>query len=508
MNKKREEKPDIVKLKPVSGIAPGLYLTIIYSIIAVIILFLVLLLPGIVKNGSKVTFITAVPESSAVSPLGTGAAVYQDSTYLGSGNFTVFLKKGTYTFRFEKPGYISEEMNISIGGRIMFSLFFPKKATVEKKMKLASLDEYLSLRIKDLYAWSFITEYSQSYFYPEHFSALAQDIAAADLDGDQLERVERFYQHTAALISSDAMFRDYQKGAEVLNAAYSSSNKTVFTNPEHLGLLNSYYGSRISDSQEILTDMPERISPNSDIFDAAVSLKLLGVNYASVAGGAYTAGRTGTELPGKLDEYPVYHEVEDFFISVREVSERDFAYFINENPYWSSTNSDVLIESNLVDDFYLNGIDLDNPKDFPVRNISWHAAAAYCSWLTEKIAAENSDYQSLMATLPTGAQWEYAAAASDAAFTTALSVAPAFALKPVHLLGNVWEYTSETYLPTGKALFHNIDSELRDVDTEKVVRGGSWANEALPDILYSYGSAAPYSCSEFIGFRPVLVYKE
>jgi len=113
-----------------------------------------------------------------------------------------------------------------------------------------------------------------------------------------------------------------------------------------------------------------------------------------------------------------------------------------------------------------------------------------------------------MATLPTGAQWEYAAAASDTAFTTSLSVAPAFAVKPVHLLGNVWEYTSETYLPTGKALFYNIDSGLRGVSTEKVVRGGSWANKVSPDMLYSYGSAAPYSCSEFIGFRPVLVYKE
>ncbi len=508
MNKKHEEKPDNVKLKPVSGLAPGLYLTIIYAAISVILLFLVLLLPGIVKNGSKVTFITSVSESSTAGGTGTGAAVYQDSFYLGSGNFTSFLKKGTYTLRFEKPGYVSEEEKISIGGRLMFSLFFPKNITVEKQLKLASLDEYLSLRIKDLYAWSFITEYSQNYFYPDHFSALAQDIAAAGLDVDQIERIQRFYQHTAALISSDEMFRDYQTGAEILNEAYSLSNKAVFTNPAHLGLLNSYYGGQIEENQETLHDLPERATPHSDIFDADTGIQLLGVNFTAVAGGAFTTGRTGTELPEKLDEYPAFHDIEEFFISVREVSERDFAVFIRENSYWNRTNIDILVEKNLVDDFYLKGIDLDNPKDFPVRNISWYAAEAYCSWLTEKIASDNPKYQSLKASLPTAAQWEYAAAASDTAFTSALSVAPAFTKKPVNLIGNVWEFTSDTYLPTGNALFLDIDAELSGVETEKVVRGGSWANKVSSDLLYSSGSAAPYSCSEFIGFRPVLIYKE
>ncbi|MDR1363603.1 MAG: hypothetical protein LBJ35_06100, partial [Spirochaetaceae bacterium] len=64
-NVKNTGDQDNVKLSPVFGLRPGVYVTVIYSLIIIIILFFLLIFPGITRRGSLVAF-TSEPSGAAV----------------------------------------------------------------------------------------------------------------------------------------------------------------------------------------------------------------------------------------------------------------------------------------------------------------------------------------------------------------------------------------------------------------------------------------------------------
>lgn len=489
MSKKTAEKPVEVKLKSVFGIPPGLYLLIIYIFIAVSIIFLVFFLPGIIHNGSIVNFSTTPG----------GAAIYSDDIYIGSGDFSEFISKGMHTFTFKKYGYVTENIERNLGGRIVFSWLFPRRESVSTVMKLKSLNNYLLNKAKTLYEWSYITDYSSNYFYPEIYTELAEDLAETELSTAQVSRVSEFYKHTAALISSDKMLIDYVRGGEILQNAFNIQ----FIETENMELLKNYF------SKEMDQNLPPSYAEN---YSSAINSKtnteyiqLFNINFLWIEENKVLSGNPDFTHTDSLTEFPYLVSLDTYAISTREISVNDFAVFVEQNPDWSVRNKQNLIDEGLVDAQYLLDVDLLNPDDLPIRNISWYAAKAYCSWFSDFLP---SKYSNLYMSLPTTSEWQYAASLFNNSYTSTFSSAPVFSKVPVNFLGNVWEFCNDTYVPTGSALYEAIDNELEAGWTQKTVMGGSWANNPSDISLYTIGSIEPYSCSEFIGFRPVLLFKE
>lgn len=159
-------------------------------------------------------------------------------------------------------------------------------------------------------------------------------------------------------------------------------------------------------------------------------------------------------------------------------------------------------------------VDLEQPHPtWPVANVSWYDAVAYCRW---------ADLQ-----LPTEEQWERAARGTDGrlypwgdeppdasrslygagykGFRTYLDsgVSRAPGASPVGALdmaGGVWEWCSDVYLrPEWKP--HQVRTSM------KVVRGGAWVSTSL-EIRSSYRYPMHADASgPTVGFRPVLVPK-
>lgn len=153
----------------------------------------------------------------------------------------------------------------------------------------------------------------------------------------------------------------------------------------------------------------------------------------------------------------------------------------------------------------------------PVVDVSWQDAQAYLTWLSRK----NSQHYRLL----TEAEWEYAAragssteyywgtgagqnnanckhcgSASDGKLPVAVgSFAPnAFGL--FDMLGNVWEWVEDRY----HANYHRVPKDGRawaGGEAMRVVRGGSWMNEADESRAARRDASAADGCGENSGFR-------
>jgi formylglycine-generating enzyme required for sulfatase activity len=154
--------------------------------------------------------------------------------------------------------------------------------------------------------------------------------------------------------------------------------------------------------------------------------------------------------------------------------------------------------------------------DHPVVRVSWHDAVAYAAWLSERTGERWW--------LPTEAEWEKAARGTDGqiypwgdAFdttrcntsesgksgTTPVGTYPAGASPygAQDLAGNVWEWTGSRYLSYPYTTSFGRE-DLKSTGS-RVLRGGSWVNDARKARAAYRVNLQPWLFSEHLGFRVV-----
>ncbi|MBL4658843.1 MAG: formylglycine-generating enzyme family protein [Alcanivoracaceae bacterium] len=90
--------------------------------------------------------------------------------------------------------------------------------------------------------------------------------------------------------------------------------------------------------------------------------------------------------------------VNAFYLDSYLVSNNEFNKFINSHPKWQKkTSKSIFNDVNYLKHLEVGGISIKAEQ--PVINVSWFAARAYCKSLNKR--------------LPTTAEWEYVAAASE-----------------------------------------------------------------------------------------------
>jgi formylglycine-generating enzyme required for sulfatase activity len=235
-----------------------------------------------------------------------------------------------------------------------------------------------------------------------------------------------------------------------------------------------------------------------------------GMMMVYVPGGEFQMG----SMDGGSDEQPVHTVMlDDFWIDQTEVTNAQFAAFLNEQgnqteggTTWLQLESeDCLIEQ--VGGEY-------RPKsgyaDHPVIMVSWYGANAYCKWAGARP--------------PTEAEWEYAARGEDGAIypwgddgpncdkanygacvggTTAVGSYPAGAswCEALDMAGNVWEWVSDWY--------GNYPSTAQEDPTGpetagyKVLRGGAWDFGSFNARSAERTRILPLSRDEYVGLRCV-----
>lgn len=251
----------------------------------------------------------------------------------------------------------------------------------------------------------------------------------------------------------------------------------------------------------------------------------IGMKVVLIPPGKFRMGAPATEEGATASETP--HEIEltrPFYLGVYHVTQQEYAKVMGVNPSYFSEEG----QGNAA----VAGLDTAR---FPVENVTWEDAAAFCQKLSELPAekARNRRYR-----LPTEAEWEYAARAGTATPTyfgaslastqanfngaspygaappgpylnrpSAVGSYPANAFGLHDMLGNVWQWTADWYDPTYYPRGPRQDPTGPDASPLGcyTMRGGSFdgPGQNCRAACRSYG--APNARWQHSGFRVAMV---
>lgn len=256
----------------------------------------------------------------------------------------------------------------------------------------------------------------------------------------------------------------------------------------------------------------------------------------AIPSGSFDMGSPDTERGRGDDESPVHRvKVAAFALGKTEITRGQFALFVKTTKYHSDDKCWTLEKGTFEDrsgNWSKPGYAQDDKH--PVTCINWNDAKAYAKWMSRKTGKR---YR-----LPTEAEWEYAArgnastsrywgdnpdeaceyanvadetahaqidgASSWSAFECTDGFAysaPAGSFKPnafglKDMLGNVWEWTEDSYHDSYKGA--PTDGRAWQGDgAKRVLRGGSWNNAPRNVRAAARNGNKPALCFSFFGFR-------
>jgi formylglycine-generating enzyme required for sulfatase activity len=473
---------DRVELKPVLGVPPGIYLALLYAFVILLILFGLLVYPGLVKPGSL----------ALVKTEPAGAAFRVDGVYMGTSPCGVFVPRGVHTIELVLPGFTPLIREEEFQGRIFGSLFFPRKHMVTGRLGSPDPAAALAREAAEFAAWSFAGEATGAYQIPPVLSEGVYRTGPEAKDPAVREEMKKILKNAARFAVTRTAARDLVRAELLLgNGGLSPSPLTLLRSAgETLNWLSETPGAAVF--LEFLPEGEEAAAWRRKQREAERGPERL----ASRPGERVQAGDLGfTFLSGGIlapkGGYYRSRGIEPFGICEREVGPEDFESFLNANPRWRKENLENLLQEGLVSGDYLAGaVPAEAPRGGGITEVSWYAAGAYCRWLNGLLPPALKDYE---VRLPGEDEWEYAAK----------SVQTWNASSVTGLLGENWEWCEDPYVPMNFL----PDSGGVVESPERSLRGGSWAGGASPAEAGIRASLPPQTCSAFVSFRPVLALK-
>jgi cation transport regulator ChaB len=540
-----------VKLKPVMGMNPAVYVRIIWGTAISLILFFLLFYPGIKNYGKKMSF----------SSNTAGAALYVDGKYAGSTPGSIFIPAGNHKFTFRKTGFEDVTIEKKIRGRAFFTLIVPSRGKISAEMTLNSedavfahtlqvfaeytlqsefssnRDQILSARDNTLISSRYISNTkirrSEGRFinpYRKIISETTIDFKlqnrpelAQQLISEALNYCTNNYQAEDILIAQLIILSDEQSKITEKDLYIDNEKKSVLAvtetekiitainkiaeTSEPLTLWNFYkktpYETRKKLPKELRETLQQKaltaLSANNYKATVTGRLNVGGYNFTKIkiSSGIYCqdkeAVQNAIENNNDIKKTPAAVMAETFYILNSEVSCSLFDSFLKETPEWKDKKA--LIGNGLVDETYLDSR-YYRGGSYPANCVSWYAADAFAKWFNNKLPASLNGW-----TTDLPSEMQFLAAAKVATTVNAIIEAEETSKCSYselnNIYGNVWEWNSSWFSPT------TVNPEVSG-GAVKATAGGCWGNSRSEVTPESVGGLSPEMCTPFNGFRIVI----
>ena len=525
-----------VHLKPILGVRPGLYLSVLYGLIVILIVFFLLFYPG-VRNRGSYRSITTFPDH---------ATVKVDGVYAGSTPCTIFLKAGERVVEISKPFFAQQSLQESITGRVFGTLLAPEKKNVTRAL--------IPSDVTGLLKWA-LADFQKNPGIPKIIS----DAPLAAIGADSEQQMYDFIDKCMFFVSNEPQLKELLLGASRISSRGGMLTPNTFIKlVEHSIQLKQKYdnipswlllilsrpnGNKLAAGawiQQYLSTYRETISKYYQPATFAPStggggsVTVHGIPFRAIPAGVLVMGKDDNlDSFGRSVNLLLAHPVtiDSFYLGSTEVTNSQYQSFVAESPEWAPNNLPALVGKGLAGEGYLSdwpdGRIQAGHEDLPVTRVSWHAAVAFGDWLTGKAQATMPGY---LVRLPTEAEWEWAARGGLRGMPYPLGGTPGAAVffhkgisGPARagasepngyglrdMLGNVWEWCADPF-SLAALLLSSLDprtnaSLVRSLpdSVDHAVRGGGWANQPGTDKVFTRGYQPAEWGTPYLGFRVAL----
>jgi hypothetical protein len=363
-----------VKFKPYFGIRPGVYLTILYSFILLVIIFFLFLFPGL-KNPGAVLVVKTEP---------AGAAIRIDGVYRGISGNKIPVQKGIHTIEAVMPGFENQSTVHEIHARLIGSLFFPLRENIEFTLNLSDPAAAFAIYALDYAAWTFAGEPTASWQIPLILSEGAYRIGKKALN----DEIQQILLASSGFANTKAAMRDLIR-AKILLDNYGGA-------PSPTALINS-----ISDILIFLSETPENAKWLSKTLPREQAAVIEASNWFKNR--AAVSQKTQTDSPSGSFQMAGLNFIRfssGFMISETSVPRTLFETFLNDVPEWKEHQIDYFPQE-------ISSYPWEIDKNI-ITGVTWYAAQAFCRWMTTNLPPPMADME---VRLPTEDEWSTAATA-------------------------------------------------------------------------------------------------
>jgi hypothetical protein len=382
------------ELRPLLGISPRIYVSCLFLLSALIVLFLIFINPALRNPGAHLVF-KGSPE---------GAAIYIDGKYVGNTLDGLHSEPGTHQIKIQKTGFVPQTLNIDVPNRIFATLFFPPSVQIAYSLVPDSAEAILIPAFQEYANWSLTGKPSAIYQIPARLSEASRDLFSVPAS-ERIGFAKSLLAASLSVTENSSSFRDALYTSIALGAPGASPLRIISIARTALELVGSTKGGAVAIG-EIAPELAKATlaqESTSTTISVPQRIGALTIGPHSFIMFGEGAIQTLRETPGGT-KVPFIANIPAFGLASYEVTEAEYLRFLTQNPKWKPENKNSLIEEKLVDGAYLSNIDPVHTDNKPITGISWYAATAYCEWLSTLAP------QGFKVVLPTESMWEAAAA--------------------------------------------------------------------------------------------------
>ncbi|AHH09913.1 Hypothetical protein BPA_0056800 [Borrelia parkeri SLO] len=377
-----------VKLRPILGITPKIYVLFTIIILPLILVFSLIINTKLNNPGAYLKIKTNV----------NNAHVYLDEKYIGRTPLKKYINVTKGTLKIKRFGFETYEKKIDIQNKFFTSYQF------NIDLKLKNPDKIIVQRQKELSVMTKIKSNNDNIQLIPVFSLIVNDLQNSP------EHIKKFFKTSIPHIHSNTMFKDFLIAYKNIYSINNNNNKEIWKSlQQNFNLENRtiiWFFENLDKEQQ--KQISNEIWFKTLIENLKNENKVLNFETKNINLHLKNFKKIAPQNIESIQNYKLYsqnltlkttYKLKEFLIQNRNVTKTEYQKFLNENPKWTLNNKDNLIKEELVDESYLKTFK-QMPSNEDITHISYHAAIEYAKWYSSNLP------KGFKARLPISQEWE------------------------------------------------------------------------------------------------------
>ncbi|WNY69212.1 SUMF1/EgtB/PvdO family nonheme iron enzyme [Borreliella andersonii] len=379
-----------VKLKPILGIAPKVYVFLTTIILILSLILISIIIPKFKNPGAYFKINSNIANTY----------IYLNEKYIGKTPLNKYINATEGVIKAKRMGFKTYEQKIKIHNKFFGSY------SLQINLELVDPEKIIKQRQKELSIMVKIKNTNENTKLIPVFSLISSELK------EHPKYIKKFLKDSIPYLNSIEMFKDFLNSYKVVySIGQSNSNQEEIWNSlkTNFDLENRaifWFLENLDKDLKMLTKNEPWVKTLAKTLDNE-NIQLISKNE-----------KINIKLPGfkkinsnkieKIQNYELNsknislkstYDIKEFLIQEQNVTKYEYQDFLKENPKWALNNKENLIKEQLVDENYLKNFNQMGLNE-AITGISYFSAIEYANWYSKKLPT------GFKARLPLSQEWE------------------------------------------------------------------------------------------------------